>query len=361
VTVPTNEDILFGREGGVGAVLLNRPKALNAFTLDMYRRLEPMLHQWADDPAVRAVLIEGAGDRAFCAGGDVRRVYEAGKGISGDPSFTRVFFAEEYRIILGIHRYPKPYVAIIDGITMGGGAGVSVNGAHRVATEKTSFAMPETGIGLFPDVGGTHFLNRCPGQIGRYLGLTGARLGAADALYCGIATHFVPQDRVLELRTAVTGTVWRAGEERAQIAAILASFAADPGPPPIAARRAMIDRCFAGDTVEAILDTLAGETEDAAWAEETRAILLTKSPTSLRITLRQLILGQGFDLAEALKLEYRMTQHVMAAHDFYEGIRAALVDKDQKPRWQPASLAEIDDRAAEAYFAPLGAGELVFD
>jgi enoyl-CoA hydratase len=356
-----DQDILFKCEGGVGTVLLNRPQALNAFTLDMYRRLEPMLHQWADDPAVRAVLIEGAGDRAFCAGGDVRRVYEAGKGISGDSSFTRVFFAEEYRIILGIHRYAKPYVAIIDGITMGGGAGVSVNGAYRVATEKTSFAMPETGIGLFPDVGGTHFLNRCPGQIGRYLGLTGARLGAADALYCGIATHFVPQERLPELKAMLIGTVWQPGRERAQIEAIFASFAADPGPPSLAARRGMIDRCFAGDTVEAILDALTTETGDATWAEETRASLLTKSPTSLRITLRQLIVGQEFDLAAALKLEYRMTQHVMAAHDFYEGIRAVLVDKDQKPRWQPAGLAEIDDRAAEAYFAPLGAGELVFD
>jgi enoyl-CoA hydratase len=358
------EDIIFDHEGGVGTVLLNRPKALNAFTLDMYRRLEPMLHRWADDPAVHAVLIEGAGDRAFCAGGDVRRIYEAGKGISGDPSFTSVFFAEEYRIILGIHRYKKPYIAIIDGITMGGGAGISVNGAYRVATEKTSFAMPETGIGLFPDVGATHFLNRCPGQIGRYLGLTGVRLGAADALYCGIATHFVPQERVPELKTALIGTVWQPGTERAQVAAILPPFATDPGAPPIAARRAMIDHCFAGDTVETILaalelETSRGETGDAAWAAETRALLLTKSPTSLRITLRQLIRGQGFDLAEALKLEYRMTQHVMAAHDFYEGIRAVLVDKDQKPRWQPPSLAEIDDNAAEAYFAPLGAGELV--
>src|SRR4029077_4511455 len=172
----------FGRNGGVGAVLLNRPQALNAFTLGMYRALEPILREWAGDAAIRAVLIEGAGDRAFCAGGDVRKVYEAGKGISDDPDFTAVFFAEEYRIILGIHRYPKPYIAIIDGITMGGGAGVSVNGAFRIATEQTMFAMPETGIGLFPDVGATRFLNLCPGQIGRYLGLTGARLGPGDAL-----------------------------------------------------------------------------------------------------------------------------------------------------------------------------------
>jgi enoyl-CoA hydratase len=331
----------------------------------MYRQLDPMLRQWAGDPAVHAVLIEGAGDRAFCAGGDVRAVYEAGKRIAGDPSFTSVFFAEEYRIIRRIHHYPKPYVAIIDGITMGGGAGVSVNGAFRVATERTMFAMPETGIGLFPDVGATRFLNLCPGRIGRYLGLTGARLGAADALYCGFATHFVPRERAPDLIAALTAIAWRPGDEAAQVASVLARFAADPGPPPLGDRRLAIDRCFAGDTVEAILDALAAETEEADWAQETRAGLLAKSPTSLRITLRQLIAGRGFDLETALKLEYRLTQHVMAAHDFYEGVRAALVDKDQRPRWRPASLAEVDERAAEAYFAPLGPGglgpELEFD
>ena len=357
----TTDDILFGREGGVGTVLLNRPQALNAFTLGMYRQFDPALRAWAKDPSIHAVLIEGAGDRAFCAGGDVRAVYEAGKGISGDPGFTSVFFAEEYRIISFIHHYPKPYIAILDGITMGGGAGVSVNGAYRVATEKTMFAMPETGIGLFPDVGATRFLNRCPGQIGRYLGLTGVRLGAADALYCGFATHFVPRERAAELKAAVTGIAWERGNEQAQVEAVLAGFNADPGPPPLAEKRTVIDRCVAGDSVEAILDALASETGDPQWAAETRALLLTKSPTSLRITLRQLILGQGLALEEALKLEYRMTQHVMAAHDFYEGVRAALVDKDQKPRWQPASLAEIGERAAEAYFAPLGEGELTFD
>jgi enoyl-CoA hydratase len=355
------EDILFAREGGIGTVLLNRPHALNAFTLGMYRRFDPMLRAWADDPAVHAVLIEGAGDRAFCAGGDVRAVYEAGKGIAGDSNFTSVFFAEEYRIIRRIHHYPKPYVAILDGITMGGGAGVSVNGAYRVATERTMFAMPETGIGLFPDVGATRFLNLCPGHIGRYLGLTGARLGAADALYCGFATHLVPRERVAELKATLAGIAWQLGEERAQVEAVLAQFNADPGPPPLAARRDAIDRCFAHDQVEAILDALAGERAEIAWVTETSASLLSKSPTSLRITLRQLVLGQAFDLEEALKLEYRMTQHVMAAHDFYEGVRAALVDKDQKPRWHPASLAEVDAAATQAYFAPLGDRELVFD
>lgn len=355
------DDILFGREGAVATVLLNRPQALNAFTLGMYRQFAPMLQAWARDPEIRAVLVEGAGERAFCAGGDVRAVYEAGKGIAGDPAFTRVFFAEEYRIIRCIHRFPKPYVAILDGITMGGGAGVSVNGAYRVATEKTMFAMPETGIGLFPDVGATRFLNLCPGHIGRYLGLTGARLGAADALYCGFATHFVPRERVPALRAGLAGIAWEAGRERAQVAAMLDRFAADPGPPPLAARRTAIDRCFAGATMEAILAALEDETVEDDWAAATHAALQTKSPTSLRITLRQLIVGQGCDLDAALRLEYRLTQHVMAAHDFYEGVRAALVDKDQNPHWRPATLAAVDAATTEGYFAPLGAGELTFE
>src|SRR5271163_618926 len=183
-----SDEILLGLSGGLATLTINRPQALNALTLDNYRRFAPALTAWADDPSVKAVLVRGAGGRAFCAGGDVRAVYEAGRGISGDPDLTAVFFREEYQLIRQIHRFPKPYIAIIDGITMGGGAGISVNGAYRVATERTLFAMPETGIGLFPDVGATRFLNRCPGKIGRYLGLTGARLGAADALYCGLAS-----------------------------------------------------------------------------------------------------------------------------------------------------------------------------
>src|SRR5438105_2038122 len=274
------DDILFGREGGVAAVTLNRPQALNAFTLDMYRRFDPMLRAWADDPDIRAVLIRGAGERAFCAGGDVRAIYEAGRGISGDRALTSTFFREEYELIRRIHRYPKPYVAIIDGITMGGGAGVSVNGPFRVATERTMLAMPETGIGLFPDVGATRFLNLCPGHIGRYLGLTGARLGAADALYCRFATHFVPRERTAELVSALTGLAWQPGGEPAQLERMLAGFAADPGPAPIASRREAIDRCFGNDTVEAILDGLAQEAgaggPDAEWAGNARETLLTK-------------------------------------------------------------------------------------
>jgi enoyl-CoA hydratase len=362
IAMSDSDDILFGREGGVATVTLNRPQALNAFTLGMYRHFDPMLREWAEDPTVHAVLIRGAGERAFCAGGDVRAIAEAGRGISGDASLTSRFFWEEYELIRHIHRFAKPYLAIIDGITMGGGAGVSVNGGYRVATERTMLAMPETGIGLFPDVGATRFLNLAPGHIGRYLALTGARLGPADACYCGFATHFVMRERVAALVEALGGMAWRAGEAEAQTADLLAAFASDPGEPPLALRRAAIDRCFAGDTVEAVLDALGREAEsggsDGEWAAQTRAGLLAKSPTSLKITLRQLVVGQGYDIEAALALEYRLTQHFMQGHDFYEGVRAALIDKDQQPRWHPATLAEVSEAMVDGYFAPLGNGEL---
>jgi enoyl-CoA hydratase len=357
-------DILFGHHGGVATVTLNRPQALNAFTLGMYRHFAPMLHAWADEPTVHALLIRGAEGRAFCAGGDVRAIAEAGRGISGDPALTSNFFREEYALIRHIHRYPKPHIAIIDGITMGGGAGVSVNGAWRIATERTMLAMPETGIGLFPDVGATRFLNLSPGHVGRYLALTGARLGPEDALYCGFATHFVPRERVAALVEALHHIAWREGEESAQVEEALAAFHTDPGEPPLAVRRAAIDRCFAEDTVEAVLDALAREAAagggDAEWASQTRAGLLTKSPTSLKVTLRQLIVGRGCDIEGALVLEYRLTQHFMQGHDFYEGVRAALIDKDQQPRWHPATLTEVSEAMVDGYFVPLATGELSF-
>ena len=355
------DEILFGRKDGLAVLTINRPQALNALTLANYRRIDPALRAWATDPSVHAVVVRGAGDRAFCAGGDVRAVYEAGRGISGDPDLTAVFFREEYELIRRIHHFPKPYIAITDGITMGGGAGVSVNGAYRIATERTLFAMPETGIGLFPDVGATRFLNRCPGHVGRYLGLTGMRLNAADALYSGFATHFVTPEEIDPLMAALAGTK----ADHSGIDAILERHAIDPGAAPLASLRPAVDRCFAGDTVEAILDALAVEAAgggaDAEWADETRATLLTKSPTSLKITLRQLTIGRNYDLEAALALEYRLTQRVMAAHDFYEGVRAMLIDRDRKPQWRPATLAKVGDSMVDAYFAPIGDRELRFD
>jgi enoyl-CoA hydratase len=357
-----DEEILLGRTDGLATVVLNRPQALNALTLDNYRRLAPALAAWADDPSVRAVAIRGAGARAFCAGGDVLALYRAGRASPRDREFQAAFFREEYQLVRRIHRYPKPYIAIIDGITMGGGAGISVNGAFRIATEQTRFAMPETGIGLFPDVGATRFLNRAPGLIGRYLGLCGVHLKAADTLYCGFATHFVPQAQIAALMAALAQLAWQEGCETRQVAAVLARFAGDPGAPSLAALRPAIDRCFAADSLAAILANLQREEQAggayAAWAAETRAALLTKSPTSLAITLRQLILGRDFDIEAALALEYRLACRVMAGHDFYEGVRAMLIDRDRQPRWRPASLAEIDADTIARYFAPLGEGEL---
>jgi enoyl-CoA hydratase len=357
-----DEEILLGRTDGLATIVLNRPQALNALTLDNYRRLAPALAAWADDPAVRAVAIRGAGGRAFCAGGDVLALYRAGRASPRDREFQAAFFREEYQLVRRINRYPKPYIAIIDGITMGGGAGISVNGAFRIATEQTRFAMPETGIGLFPDVGATRFLNRAPGLIGRYLGLCGVHLNAADTLYCGFATHFVPQAQIAALMAALAQLAWQEGCETRQIAAVLARFASDPGAPSLAALRPAIDRCFAADSPAAILANLQREEQAggayAAWAAETRAALLTKSPTSLAITLRQLILGRDFDIEAALALEYRLACRVMAGHDFYEGVRAMLIDRDRQPRWRPASLAEIDADTIARYFAPLGEGEL---
>jgi enoyl-CoA hydratase len=360
-----DDEILLGRRGGVATLTINRPKALNALTLDNYRRIAPSLEAWEADPSVHAVVIRGAGDRAFCAGGDVRAVYEAGRGISGPPDLTAVFFREEYELIRRIHLFEKPYMAIIDGITMGGGAGMSVNGAYRIATERTLFAMPETGIGLFPDVGATCFLNRCPGHVGRYLGLTGARLSADDALYCGLATHIVRQDRVEALLDELGRVSQETGFERSTVVSCLGRFAAKPGAMQLAPLQPAIDRCFAGNTVEAILEALAAEAAGggahAGWAAKTRADLLTKSPTSLKVTLRQLTIGRDHDLEAALILEYRLSQYFMAAHDFYEGIRAILIDRDQKPQWQPATLAEVSDSMVDGYFTSIGDRELRFD
>jgi enoyl-CoA hydratase len=358
------DEILFGRDDGVATITINRPQALNALTLANYRQIDPALREWEADPSVHVIVVRGAGDRAFCAGGDVRAVYEAGRGINGDPQLPAVFFHEEYQLIRRIHRLRKPYITIIDGITMGGGAGVSVNGAYRVATERTAFAMPETGIGLFPDVGATRFLNRCPGHIGRYLGLTGVRLNAEDALYCGFATHAVKQKQIESLLAELGRAQWQAGDEHKLVQVYLGRFAVRPNRGTLSVLQPAIDRCFAGGSIEAILDALAAEAAAggsyAQWAEKAQATLLTKSPTSLKITLRQLTIGQNYDLDAALALEYRMTQHVMAAHDFYEGVRAMLIERDRKPQWRPATLAEVSDRMVEEYFAPIGDRALRF-
>ncbi|HEV2160962.1 MAG TPA: enoyl-CoA hydratase/isomerase family protein [Stellaceae bacterium] len=352
----SSDEIIFERRGGLGIVRLNRPKALNTLSLGMYRRFAPQLVAWGDDPAVNAIVVMGEGGRAFCAGGDVRAIYDARQAPGND---TADFFREEYSLIAHVHRFPKPYIALMDGIVMGGGAGISVNGSHRVATEKTLFAMPEVQIGLFPDVGASRFLNLCPGRLGLYLALTGRRINAVDTLYGKFATHYIPSDRLPVLVDALATLSWQAGRARTQIDATLARFAADPGASALAAIQPDVDRIFAAPSVEAIMATLARES--AAWAKQAHAAMTRASPSSLKITFRQLTLGRGMSVEAALALEYRLTQHVLAADDFFEGIRATLVDKDNAPRWRPGSLASVTEKAVDGYFAPLGVRELKFD
>jgi enoyl-CoA hydratase len=353
----TSDEILLERRGGLGIVTLNRPKALNTLSLGMYRIFDPQLVSWSGDPSVSAVLVQGAGGRAFCAGGDVRAIYDA-RAARGEGDYKADFFREEYSLIQRVHRFPKPYIALVDGITMGGGCGIAINGAYRVATERTLFAMPEVQIGLFPDVGASRFLNLCPGRVGLYLALTGKRLGPADALFCGFATHFVPHGQGEALIAALSALAWRRDTATAQIDELLARFAGDAGAATLPQLQPAIDRCFAQDSVEAIVAAL--RREEAEWAREALASMERASPLSLKLSLRQYQLGRGMDVEAALALEYRMTQHVMAGHDFFEGIRALLVAKDQHPRWQHQGLAAVTESEVASYFTSLGGREVTF-
>jgi len=287
----------------------------------------------------------------------VRAILRAGK--AGEP-LTADFFRAEYRLNRRIHTLAKPYIALIDGITMGGGVGISVHGSHRIATEHTVFAMPETGIGLFPDVGGTYFLPRLAGHLGLYLGLTGARLKAADTCHAGIATEYMPAARLDALEAALAAADW-GGDANGAVDRAVAGFAADPGPAPLDAHRANIDRCFAGESVEAILAALAAEAEADSWAAATLATLRDRSPTSLKVTFEAIRRGGELDFDRAMIMEYRLSQACLARHDFYEGIRALMIDKDGAPSWEPEALAAVTPAMVEAHFAPLGARELTFD
>lgn len=363
------DEISFSEDGGLASIALNRPKALNALTHDMIRALAPKLDRWEDDDAVKAILIKGAGEKAFCAGGDVRAVWYSmmkaaeggGYSCQGPSELSRAFFLDEYRLNHDIHALSKPYIALIDGVTMGGGVGLSIHGSHRVATERLMFAMPESAIGLFPDVGGGWFLPRLPGETGMYLALTGARLGAAGALALGVATHMVPAGRIEEFEAALATELAGASNGRAAVNDVLERFAETPDADgdPVVAGRAVIDRCFAQQSVEAIFDALSREADGgSAFAAETRDVLLKKSPTSLKISFAQLRRGRDMSsLAQVLAMEYRMTQRCMAGGDFFEGIRAVLVDKDHAPTWDPATLAEVSDDLVESYFAPLDGAE----
>lgn len=343
-----SDDVLIRREGRAGRITLNRPKALNALTYGMVGPIRDALTAWTSDPAVELVLIDGAGERGLCAGGDVRSLYESRTEGSG---FARAFWRDEYRLNALIAAYPKPYVALQDGIVMGGGIGLSSHGSHRIVTERSQLAMPETGIGLIPDVGGTWLLANAPGDTGIYLGLTGEVMRAADAIYARFSDALVPAARLPELISRLIDP--RGGV----IGEAIRALAEVPGASELQRRRGVIDQAFAGDGIEAIDTALASIGDD--WAAATLAKLKPKSPKALRLTLAAIRQARRLpSLEDALKMEYRLTVRLFEDGEFPEGIRALLIDKDRTPNWsqEPASPEFV-----ERYLAPLAPGdELAF-
>ena len=333
----TEETVVTSRDGRVGRIVLNRPRALNALDLPMLRACAAILETWRDDPQVHAVVIEGAGDRAFCAGGDIRALRDAQ--LSGNRATADQFFAEEYALNLTIATYPKPYVALIDGLCMGGGIGLSVHAPYRVATEHAGFAMPETAIGFFPDIGATFLLPRLPGELGTYLGLTGLRVSGADAVHAGLATHFTPREHLADLSAALA----RDG------IAVLATHQQKLPAFSLAAHRDAIDHCFSAGSVSEIVSRL--QASHAEWAEAALKALRHVSPSALHWTLRALRRGRDLTLQQALDAEFALTRTTMAHPDFAEGIRAMVVDKDRKPAWQPPAIADVDPGVIDALFA----------
>ncbi|CAH1650238.1 Enoyl-CoA hydratase/isomerase family protein [Hyphomicrobiales bacterium] len=344
-----DREIICEIRGAAGVVVLNRPKALNALSLGMVRELARALDAWENDPQVTRVVVISTSEKAFSAGGDIRWLHDCGK--AGRHDEMLAFWGEEYILNHRIKTYPKPYVALIDGIVMGGGVGISLHGSHRIAGDRYLFAMPEVGIGFFPDVGATYALPRLADGFGRFLALTGERIGAADALSVGLATHGVPSERMAELADALTG--------RGALDDILAAFSLQRGPGPLHAERGVIAEVFGGETLSAVMERLAKVSAGGnAFAGKLLQTLATKSPTSVAIAFEQMRRGGGLDFAEAMRTEYRIVSRIARGHDFYEGVRAVVIDKDQAPRWRPETLDAVEQADIDAYFAPLGAGEL---
>jgi len=335
-------EVLVAVEGSVGRITLNRPRALGALTTTMVALMTRALLDWRDDPAVTTILIDHAGERGFCAGGDIRFLADsAAQGGEG----ARRFFYTEYQLNNLLFEYRKPVVAVMDGVTMGGGVGISMPARYRVATERTTFAMPETGIGLFPDVGGGWHLSRLHGAVGVWLALTGARLKAAGCEILGIATDVIPTASVPEFKARLTA-------DPDAVETILTELDTDPGRSAMIEHHDEIDRLFSGPTVEAIFQALADD--GSPWALEQLGILKTKSPLSMKTALRQIRAGRDMaSFADNMAMEMRIGARIVMSHDFSEGVRAVIVDKDNKPVWDPATLAGVTDAMLDAVFAPL--------
>ncbi|MGD9830845.1 MAG: enoyl-CoA hydratase/isomerase family protein [Hyphomicrobiaceae bacterium] len=342
----TSPETIIRREGRAGRITLNRPKALNALTYEQVLEISRALAAWRDDPTVALVILDGAGERGLCAGGDIRSLYESAREGSG---LARRFWRDEYVLNAAIGRYPKPYVAFMDGIVMGGGIGLSAHASHRLVTERSVLAMPETGIGLIPDVGGTWLLAHAPGNTGLYLGLTGQRMDAADAIHAGFADTQVPSQRLAELAD-------RLANGSAPVDEIIAEFAVPPGEASLAVHRAEIDRAFAHDTVEACHAALGAVS--GAWAQKADAELARHSPIGMKATFAAIHGARRLAaLEDALRVEFRLAVRLFEKGEFIEGIRALVIDKDKVPRWQPPRLEEVGAEMVAALLAPMPAGE----
>jgi enoyl-CoA hydratase len=345
-------EVIVEQRGRAGLITLNRPKALNALNLDMVRTIAAALDSFEKDETVARVVITGAGGRAFCAGGDIRLLYEQGK--AGDHDAQLAFWREEYVLNRRIKRYPKPFIALIDGVVMGGGVGLSAHGSHVVVGDNYKFAMPEVGIGFFPDVGATYVLPRLRGQMGRYFALTGERADAGDAIAVGLAGFYVPSGRLSALAAAL--------EEDRPLGEILSPFKTSPPPSPLFDARETIAQCFANETLADTLAALDGAgAAGSPVARAAQAAMRAKSPTSQAIALRQMQIGSALTFEEAMTTEFRIVSRICRGVDFYEGVRAVIVDKDNRPRWRPSVYAEVSSEAVNAYFAPLGAHDLLFE
>jgi enoyl-CoA hydratase len=354
-SVAAAPDLIVRREGAAGIIRLNRPKAINAVTLEMFRDIEKALDEFEPDTSVGLVLLEGAGERGLCAGGDIRALYESSK-VRGD--LGKILWREEYILNARIAKFPKPYVAFMDGIVMGGGVGLSAHGSHRIVTEKTKLAMPEVGLGFFPDVGGTWLLSRSPGEIGSYFGLTGQTMNGPDAVYAKFADAVVPSGKLATLRETLVNL--RAGVSPAEVKATIDRFATGETSGPVAALQPQIDRWFAHDRMEDILADLGRDGSELA--QSTLKTLNEKSPRGMVVALKLLRLARtSSSLEQCLVREYRAALEVFRSDDFREGVRAAVIDKDRNPRWSPAAIEEVTPEMVAPYFAEIGADELVFD
>lgn len=349
-------NIIPGHSGNLGEIVMGRPRALNAHNQAMCITLATQLHEWAQDNSIKAVIIRSADERAFCAGGDIRELYDIGR--HGQWSRACDFFYDEYRLVKQIYHYPKPYIALIDGIAMGGGLGISVHGSHCLVTERALLAMPEAAIGFFPDVAGSYFFNRSPGKLGVYLALTGARIKAADAIYTGLAKTMLSSSHIPALIEALAATQFP-GDARVGVDQILQEFSITPDPAPLTSLQTKIDQYFAGNNLESILNIL--EQDQSDWAKNTLHLLHSRSPTSLKVILQQLRVTNEADITACLRLDYILAQSFLQSHDFYEGVRAVVVDKNQDARWSPASLAEVTDDMVNSYFDTTNKSILNFD